>query len=277
MGFYFVKIKRGERGICSFFFPPQSQQTGREGERPRGGREGRRGCCHQHCGPVLCCGCGCEAAAAAAAFSMEDAHSRWCWFCYSVSIATVCLLSVCACVWTYCTCELSAWQSSPLYRDQPFSIFFLLHLLMQSHFPCSRLSVPGRNKDVSFIYFFLSCKQAHVTHCEFASLPNLCSGERAVIRFESALGKKRQRGGGVSLSWCNRPPPSPHPPHSLQHPPHSSSLNRRIIQRGRWPFNLKICLFFLISPLFLPPLPPHHSCLYPPPSHHSLMTPETSV
>lgn len=39
-----------------------------------------------------------------------------------------------------------------------------------------------------------SCERAHVTHCEFASLPNLCSGERAVIRFESALEKDSEEG-----------------------------------------------------------------------------------
>ena len=75
--------------------------------------------------------------------------------------------------------------------------FFLLQLLMQSHLPCSGQScVPRRNEDVCLFFVFPSCERSHVTHCEFASQPNLCSGERAVIRFESALGKTTARSGG---------------------------------------------------------------------------------
>lgn len=43
-------------------------------------------------------------------------------------------------LWAQIQCtnsESSAWHSSPLYRNKPFSIF-LLQLLMQSYFSCSR-------------------------------------------------------------------------------------------------------------------------------------------
>lgn len=52
-----------------------------------------------------------------------------------------------------------------------------------------------RNKDFPF-----SCERAHVTLGEFASVLNLCSGKRAVIWFEWALGGEKRR--GMKL-WCN--------------------------------------------------------------------------
>lgn len=129
--------------------------------------------------------------------------------------------SVCHCmlviyVCTYCTyfCETSSWQSSPLYRNQPFRgffvFFFLLQLLMQSHLPCSR---PRRNKDVSF-----SCEWAHVTLW-------ICISAQSVLRRACTHSlwistRKRQRGGGTSLSWCNEPCSSPLlPPLSILPPP----------------------------------------------------------
>lgn len=134
------------------------------------------------------------------------------------------------------------------------SAFFpllLLHLLMQSYFPRSRLNVPRRNKDVSF-----SCEWAHVTHCEFASLPNLCSGKRAVIRFESALGKKKvQQGGEGEGAWHDVTSPPTPPSLSASSPSPSLKWKDYSWGGGGWKttFNLKIFLISLIpSPSFLP-------------------------
>ena len=91
-----------------------------------------------------------------------------------------------------------------------------------------------------FSFFFPSCEWAHVTRREFASLPNLCSGERAVVRFESALEKDSEEGGQEEGGACHDvTSPAPHSPLLLTHPsasppPSSSScLNGRIIHRER--------------------------------------------
>lgn len=133
-------------------------------------------------------------------------------------------------------------MSSPLY------CIFLLQLLMQSHSPGSRQILQRRNKDVSF-----SCVWAHVTHCEFASHPNLCSGKRAVIRFESAIEKGRRRGG--SLSWCNKSCSSPLlPPLSIP----LLQFEWKDYSQKKMTFNLKIVSISLIPP---PPFSPTTSPL----------------
>lgn len=70
-GFYSVKMRKRERGICCVFFLPHCRQTGR----------GRKGGAAVISTVVLCCESGSEAAAS----SMEDAHNRWCWLCYSAT------------------------------------------------------------------------------------------------------------------------------------------------------------------------------------------------
>lgn len=72
----------------------------------------------------------------------------------------------------------------------------------------------------------------------------ICSGERALIRFESA--QEEREGGGGLLSWCNKlcPPfvpfllPFPLCPPSASPAP-SSALNWRITHWGRWPLASK--------------------------------------
>lgn len=89
-------------------------------------------------------------------------------------------------------------------------VFFPLELLMQSHLPCSR---PRRNKDVSF-----SCEWAHVTLWICISAQSVLG--RACTHSLWISTRKRQRGGGTSLSWCNEPCSSPLlPPLSILPPP----------------------------------------------------------
>lgn len=100
-----------------------------------------------------------------------DAYNSCWWFYYSEIQECVSLLySMCRGVGRDCTyfCEQSA------RRD--------LHCPGIEQ-PCSSLHVRRGTR------VFLFHANEHVTHCEFASLPNLCSGERAAIQFESALEK----------------------------------------------------------------------------------------
>lgn len=135
-GFYSVKIKRG---ICSCIFFFASKPADRK-------REWGRGCCHQHCGPVLCCERGSKAAQ----------HPPW--KMHITADADFVILqcrSVCHCMFIFvCLCAHTV--HVPVNRQHvscagvTIQHFFLLPLLIQSHLPCFRQSLPRRNKDVFF-------------------------------------------------------------------------------------------------------------------------------
>lgn len=74
--------KKRKRDMFLFFFPP-TQPADRK-------REWGRGCCHQHCGPVLW--------KCSSASSMEDAHNSWCWFLLFFCNVGVCHFMLAVCV-----------------------------------------------------------------------------------------------------------------------------------------------------------------------------------
>lgn len=92
---------------------------------------------------------------------------------------------------------------------------------------------------------FLFHANEHVTRWEFASQPNLCSGKRAAIQFESALGK-----GMNCRDVTSRVPPLSSPFSILP----LLQFEWKDYSQGKMTFNLKISP--LIFP-FLPVLPTH--------------------